>query len=169
MADRPRPSEEGAVLNVRISAAKMATLKHLSSKYEVSVSSIISSLLAWAEAAPEQQQDWFADVEALRNLIKESGCERQMIVEEITRDEWPSRKQMCDRLQAIGYIDSYNAILSRRDPSLMICSYKLTTGGWIIANALALAPSVDGDVGIDQLVLSTSTADCDVEEIAGIA
>ncbi len=145
----------------------MATLKHLSGKYDVSVSSIVSSLLAWAETEPEQRQDWFADVETLRHLIREHGCERQLIVEELTRDVWPERKEFCDRLLAIGYIESYRPVLSRRDPSHMICSYKLSTSGWIIAKALSLEPPIatDADSGSEQLMLSTaSEVDFDEEE-----
>ncbi|HEX3671114.1 MAG TPA: hypothetical protein VHT92_05355, partial [Candidatus Cybelea sp.] len=81
-SDRAKPRDDGGVLNVRISGAKMATLRHLSTRYGVSVSSIVSSVLAWAETEPEQRQDWFADVEALRQLIRENGCDRQIIVEE---------------------------------------------------------------------------------------
>ncbi|HET6274791.1 MAG TPA: hypothetical protein VFE16_02470 [Candidatus Cybelea sp.] len=154
-------------MNVRISGAKMATLKHLSTRYDVSVSSIVSSLLAWAETEPEQRQDWFADVEALRQLIRENGCERQMIVEELMRDEWPGRREMCERLCAIGYIDTYGAISSRRDPSHIICSYKLSTSGWIIAKALSLEPplAANADSDHEQLTLSTASGiDFDQED-----
>lgn len=168
-SDRGKVKDDGAVLNVRISGAKMATLKQLSGKYDVSVSSIVSSLLAWAETEPEQRQDWFADVEKLRYLIKEHGCERQLIVEELTRDIWPERKEFCDRLLAIGYIDSYRPILSKRDSAHMICSYKLSTSGWIIAKALSLEPPVaaDADTDSEQLMLSTASGvDFDMEDLA---
>jgi hypothetical protein len=144
----------------------MATLRHLSTRYGVSVSSIVSSVLAWAETEPEQRQDWFADVEALRQLIRENGCDRQIIVEELTRDEWPGRREMCERLCSIGYVDTYGARSSRRDASHIICSYKLSTSGWIIAKALSLEPPLGAaDADNEQLMLSTTSGiDFDMED-----
>ena len=163
--DRQRAKDE--ILNVRISTAKMATLKHLSQRLGVTVSSIVSSLLAWAESEPEQQQDWFADVEALRTIVRDGGFETEMVVEEITVDEWPGRELMCQRLQSIGYIDSYKAIVSKRDLTHMICSYKLTTSGRIVAMLLAGEPSpaTGGDGAPDTLDLFVAEVENDVEVV----
>ncbi|MDB5070683.1 MAG: hypothetical protein JWM87_1794 [Candidatus Eremiobacteraeota bacterium] len=152
-------NRESTVLNLRVSKSKLATFRHLSQKLGVSVNSIVNSFLMWAEVQPEERHDWIKDVQGLRELVREFKLGNPIVLEEITRDRYAQRLALCQRLQNIGYIDGYNALQNPRDPDHMICSYKLTASGMIVASALESAAS-----GTDVCMVPADTDADDQEE-----
>jgi hypothetical protein len=129
-------SRDSTVLNVRISRAKLATFKNLARTLDVSINSVVNSFLSWADAPANEKSDWLDDVRDLREVVRSLKMDNPMVLEEIAYEQYAQRLALCNRLQHIGYIDGFNALQNPRDPNHMICSYKLTTAGLIIARAL---------------------------------